>query len=446
MRVALRTIALASVLLGLVAIHVSKETRARRRVGPASAVDVRSRQGKTRLRLLTFWTEPYKTAFDQALAEFAAAHPSIEPVQEAVPATGTGNLTDMLKMQIAAGAPPDLFIMAAGELAGPFIDHGHVLALDDAYAAHGWRDRLVPWAVDAVRRDGKLWGVPFSTRAVAFFYRADIFRRLGLRPPRSYDELERLCEALKGHGIACLSLGGKFGWNTMRLLDYFIELGAGPELHDQLNRTEARWDRPEVVRAYGLLRRWIDRQWIMPGFLLLSPSDARMPFYRGQAALVLEGDWIEAVMKDDEQPKERIDFFIPPTGHQPERFSAFPQQLMIPAGSRNQAAAIAFLDWYTRPEVQRRYYPRLSLSTATVGVQPDPGHWPIQHRWRPIMDRAQTYLPTDQVFKTELMDAWFAVQDALVSGQVGPEEAGRRMQATIESWKRKQASPPEVSP
>lgn len=418
-----RAVPLLAVVAALIAIYASKTARSRpRAASPASGAQ---------LRVMTFWTEPYKTAFGELLAEFSRTHPGMTAVQEAVPAVGTGNMTDMLKMQIAAGDPPDLFIMATGELAGLFIDHGQVARLDDEYRAHGWARVLVPWAVEAVRRHGGLFGVPFSTRAVAFFYRADLFRRFGLAPPTTYAALERACAVLADNGVACLSLGGKFGWNTMRLVDYFLELSAGPALHDRLNRAEASWDCPEVVAAFGLLRRWIERGWILPGFLLLSPNDARVPFYRGKAAMVLEGDWMEAVMRDDEQPPDRIDVFIPPTDHEPERFSAFPQQLMIPATARHRTAAVAFLDWYMQPQVQRRYYPRLSLSTATLGVLPDAREWPIQHRWRQIMDRAQTYLPTDQLFGAELMDGWFQVQDALVTGQVTPEVAARRMQATI---------------
>ncbi len=31
----------------------------------------------------------------------------------------------------------------------------------------------------------------------------------------------------------CVSLGGKFGWHTMRVLDYFLEHHCGPAVHDQ---------------------------------------------------------------------------------------------------------------------------------------------------------------------------------------------------------------------
>ncbi len=52
----------------------------------------------------------------------------------------------------------------------------------------------------------------------------------------------------------------------MRLVDYLLEVTCGPELHDQLNALEVSWDRPEVVEAYKLYKKWIDNEWIVPGF------------------------------------------------------------------------------------------------------------------------------------------------------------------------------------
>ena len=79
--------------------------------------------------------------------------------------------------------------------------------------------------------------------------------------------------------------------------------------------------------------RWVNEQWLLPGFLSLAPDDARLPWYRGDAAMVFEGDWMEAVIKTDEQDIANFDFFLAPTGHTPLRFSAFPEQIMIASAS-----------------------------------------------------------------------------------------------------------------
>ena len=106
-------------------------------------------------------------------------------------------------------------------------------------------------------RDGKKWAVPRVVRGMGFWYRTDIFAANGIEVPTTYAEVEKACQTLKEQGIYALSLGGKFGWNTMRLTDYFLEMAAGPDGHDQLNRMEMSWDSPPVIEAFTLLRKWV---------------------------------------------------------------------------------------------------------------------------------------------------------------------------------------------
>jgi raffinose/stachyose/melibiose transport system substrate-binding protein len=254
--------------------------------------------------------------------------------------------------------------------------------------------------------------------------------------PTTYAEVEQACQTLKQQDIYALSLGGKFGWNTMRLTDYFLEMIAGPELHDQLDRLEERWDRPEVVAAYELLRKWVEQGWIVPDFLNVEPNDARLPWYQGAAAMVFEGDWMERSIKSDEQDIAKFDFFLPPTGHEPLRYSAFPEQIMIAKTSLHPDAAAEFIDWWISPEVQTKFLQELGGVTATIGVAADPNEWPLLHKWNQILESNRaTYPPTDTVFEKELMDAFFEVQDGVIAGQFSPEEGATLMQERAEEWK-----------
>ena len=45
----------------------------------------------------------------------------------------------------------------------------------------------------------------------------------GWTVPTTFAEQEELCGKMKEAGMYCVSLGGKFGWHTMRVLDYFLE-------------------------------------------------------------------------------------------------------------------------------------------------------------------------------------------------------------------------------
>jgi raffinose/stachyose/melibiose transport system substrate-binding protein len=390
------------------------------------------------LRMLTHLIPPARDTMNDLLRQFHSENPGIQVTQETFPGNGP-LLMEKLRTEILTGAAPDMFWLASGEIARPFIEAGYVADADPYYAQYDWKKILVPWAVEGLKYKGKLWGVPRATRAVTFWYRTDLFRHAGIQPPGSYAELEADCERLKADGKFCLSIGGKYGWNTMRLLDYLIEVAAGPELHEKLDHLQADWNCPQVVKAYSLLRRWIDKGWIVKGFLTLPPDDARLPWYQGEAAMVLEGDWMETVIRNDEQDIANFDFFIAPTDHIPLRVSGFPEQIMIASSCTHKEAAAAFLNWYIQPRVQNKYFMDLEGPTATLGVRPDPKLWPRTFKWRPILDRVSIYLPTDQELPNELMDDWYQIQDNLIAGRATPEQAAQQIGAATDRWKAEHA-------
>src|SRR3712207_9583731 len=83
------------------------------------------------------------------------------------------------------------------------------------------------------------------------------------RPPRStlfpYTTLFR---SILAAGTTPLATGGKYGWHLMRLYEYLLEHTAGPELHDKLLVGDESWDRPEVVEAFTLFKKWQDQKWM----------------------------------------------------------------------------------------------------------------------------------------------------------------------------------------
>lgn len=394
-------------------------------------------QDKTTLRFFTIFDAPTVERWTPVLEAYQAANPNVEIKLETVAGSGAAVYPDVLRTAMASGDPPDVFFMWGGSIAEPLIKAGQVEPLDAYYEKYGWASLVAPWTIDRVKVDGKLYGVPYHARGMGFWYRTDTYQELGLTPPKTYAELEAICAKLKEGGKYCASFGGKFGWHTMRLLDYFIEGTCGPEKHDQLNRLEASWDDQCVVAAYDRMKSWIDKGWLVPDFLNVAPNDARMPVYTGEAAMVFEGPWFEGVLKADEQAIDGYDFFLPPTDQEPARYSAFPEQWMIPAASKNKDAAAAFIDWITRAENQLKF-PEAFAGSATVGFKPDCTASPRECAWGEIIasDR-QTYPPTDQAFTKELMDSFFEIQDGIVAGRIAPADGAKQMQARAEAYKAK---------
>ncbi|MGV3491367.1 MAG: ABC transporter substrate-binding protein [Devosia sp.] len=392
-------------------------------------------QDKVTLRFANIFDAAGSERWEPVFADFMAANPNIEVRSESVAGSGAAVYPDVLRTSMASGDPPDVFFMWGGSIVKPFIAAGQAQVIDDLYTEKGWNERFPAWITDRLKQDGKQYGVPFKGQGMGLFYRKDLFEKAGITaPPTTYAELEGVCTKLKEAGIYCASTGGKFGWHVMRLVDYFIETSCGPEVHDQLNALTASWNQECVVGAYTKLRAWIDNGWLVPDFLNVAPDDSRIPVYQGNAAMVLEGPWFEGALQTNEQDVNLYGFFVPPTDHEPSRYSAFPEQWMISSGSKNREAAAVFIDYITSLETQQKF-PDAFGASATIGMKPDCAVWPLSCQINDILvsDRP-AYPPTDQAFEKELMDSFFEVQDGIVAGRLSPADGAALFQQRAEAW------------
>lgn len=397
-------------------------------------------QDKVALRFANIFDGPGSERWEPVLADFMATHPNIEIKSESVAGSGAAVYPDVLRTSMASGDPPDVFFMWGGSIVKPFITAGQVEVIDNVYAEKNWTERFPAWTVERLKQDGKLYGVPFHGQGMGLYYRKDLFEKAGVTVPTSYEELEGVCSKLKEAGVYCASTGGKFGWHVMRLVDYFIETACGPEVHDQLNALAASWDQPCVVDAYTKLRAWIDNGWLVPDFLNVAPDDSRIPVYQGNAAMVLEGPWFEPALVQNEQDTANYGFFVPPTNHEPSRYSAFPEQWMISSGSKHKAEAAVFIDYISKLETQQKF-PEAFGASATVGMTPDCTKWPLSCQITEIVQSDRpAYPPTDQAFEKELMDSFFEVQDGIVAGKLTPADGAKLFQQRADAWKAKQTS------
>ncbi len=372
------------------------------------------------------------------LDAFTAANPDITVTMETVAGSGAAMYPDMLRTAMASGDPADVFFMWGGTVAGPFINAGQVQPLNDIYAEYGWNDRFPPWIIDRLGVEGQIYGVPFHGQGMGFFYRKDIFDAHGLAIPTTYAEMENVCSTLIADGIHCATTGGKFGWHVMRLVDWMIETTCGPDIHDGLNALTESWDQDCVVAGYQKLSDWIANGWLVPDFLNVAPDDSRFAIYQGDAAMILEGPWFEPAITEAGVDPSVYGFFLPPTDHAPDRYSAFPEQWMISAGSENQEAAAKFIDFITSADTIKAY-PAAFGASATIGITPDCAALPLTCQIVEVVQSDRpAYPPTDQAFEKELMDSFFEVQDGIVAGQLTPSEGAALMQERAEAWKASQ--------
>lgn len=221
---------------------------------------------------VTFW-HAYGTgsaeevALTNLLAKAATDMPDVKINVLQVP---FNDIYNKYRTDVAAGSGPDMFI-APNDSLGDDARAGLVADITDLLA--GKLDGVNKLGVDGMSVEGKIYGVPESMKAVAFWYNKDLLAT----PPATTDELLKL---MKDGTPISISYGcyHDFGWFSAfggKIFDenWKVIADQGTGVVDALNFLKSMYD---VSKANGWPK---------------NDSEGLAPFVEGKMAAITNGNW-----------------------------------------------------------------------------------------------------------------------------------------------------------
>ncbi|GAA2998599.1 ABC transporter substrate-binding protein [Microbacterium aurantiacum] len=378
---------------------------------------------------LTESAESANAAIAQIVSDFEAENPDIEVVVEerAVDAH-----KDALRTTLGTNGAPDIFFSWAGPgLGGEFIDAGASLDLEPYYEQYGWADRFSDATMETVTQYGGYDGVPYTQRAEALFYNKDLFAEAGIdEVPTTYAELVDAADALAAAGITPIQFGGTVNWHVMRLLDSLLETECGADGYQALVTKQANWaDEQCVTAAFTEFETWTS-EYLNDGFISINNDESSALFFNGQAAMALEGDWFNQVIRDNGMDEATVGVFPFPTGT--DRIYGFNENNYITVNSEHPDEAARFLDYLTSDAAQAVFIEAFGSQSVNVDVQSDGGS-ELDQAWGPIFaDAAGVYMNNDQNLSLAETTEYWRIQNLVATGELDPAEAGATFQTFID--------------
>jgi raffinose/stachyose/melibiose transport system substrate-binding protein len=158
---------------------------------------------------------------------------------------------NVLKTKLNAGEATDIFGGQSGktDLVVQYDVEKNAVDLTGAE----WTKRIDPIALDQVSLNGKVYGTEiWDTIASNYFvvvYNKDIFTKLGLSAPKTYEEFKAACAKIKASGVAPIFEPISDGWHHVL---WFPMVGPryeelNPGLADQLNANKAKFADNETM-------------------------------------------------------------------------------------------------------------------------------------------------------------------------------------------------------
>ncbi|MFP3990532.1 ABC transporter substrate-binding protein [Streptomyces sp. E11-3] len=256
------------------------------------------------------------------------------------------------------------------------------VAWTSEFAAAGWiapleRDRFpldsfLPPVVDTATYQGKLYAVPYVTNAGMLLYRKDILDREGVRPPRTWAELERQASTLAPK----YGLDGYAG----QFLPYEgLTVNAVEAVHSAGGTIlEGEGERVTVNSAaaregIGFLARGVRDGWIAQEALTYKEEESRRAFQDGR--LLFLRNWPYAYVGasgPDSKVAGKIGAVSLPGRDGPGTSVLGGSNLAVGAHARHPDSAADLIAYLTSERVQRQVLTKGALPPVRAALYQDP--------------------------------------------------------------------------
>ena len=243
--------------------------------------------------VLTMWciateSDANRPAYENAIAEFEAAHPDIKIEWEAFE-----NQSYKTKIKAAMADPdslPDIFFTWAGAFLGDFVDMGNVYCLDDIYP--NFADSLPEVMTQNASYGGKKYGVPLTMNIVTLFANMDLLAQAGWdHVPETYEDLTACCDALVAAGITPFGCAGKETWCVTEYLEPIMEKTIGYEALNEVFAGRATWNDEGIAASVSTFQDMINGGYFDPNGMALGNDEVKANFIAGKYAFYQNGSW-----------------------------------------------------------------------------------------------------------------------------------------------------------
>lgn len=177
----------------------------------------------------------YRDAFEAVAQEYMKIHPDVDVRIQII---SVGGYATWIRTALAGGmeTAPDIYNFNFGSgfyESGKAINLQPYLDSENPYTGRRWRDSFEPQYLRMLAEGGDYPQIPLNYIEIGIFYNQEIFDRLGLDVPETWEEYMEVCQAIKDAGIIPVAMpgdkegywGGVVGWVVRLFTDaWFYDL------------------------------------------------------------------------------------------------------------------------------------------------------------------------------------------------------------------------------
>jgi raffinose/stachyose/melibiose transport system substrate-binding protein len=247
---------------------------------------------------LSWWNnatnQPLLGVYQSAIKGFEASHPNITITD--VPIQNELLQDTKIPLALEGNNPPNIYQQWGGGVLGQQVTSGKVDNItSDVSSWIGTISGAAGW-----QANGQQYGVPVDLHVVGFWYRKDIFAKVGITVPTTLAQLESDDAKLRAAGYAPIAVGSKDRWPDAFWWEYFALRDCTQSTVNSAIKGQS-FGAACFGQASTDMAAFLKTNPFQTGFLGTSSqqgagSSAGM-VASGKAAMELQGDWDPSVME-----------------------------------------------------------------------------------------------------------------------------------------------------
>ncbi|MBW6411129.1 ABC transporter substrate-binding protein [Clostridium weizhouense] len=312
--------------------------------------DTNSADGRERVEVFLSKAEAIGT-FKNLEAKFEEENPNIDIV-----ISSPAQAITVLKTRLVKNDVPDILTIAGEMNYGDFVDAG---ILEDLSNQKQIIDRVQPAYINVLKSlefepNNTLCGIPYACNAGGVVYNKDIFEKLNLKIPTTWDEFLNTAEKIKQSGITPFCFTLKDAWTSMPAWN---AITANTESDDFFNKRKNnqvtfKEEYKPVAEKISKLIDYGHNDNFGIGY-----NDGNVAFAQGNIAMMIQGNWvIPEILKIN--PESNLGMFVLPANNDPTKnnvVSGIDLLFSVPKDSKHKESAMKFLEFMTRSDSVAQY-------------------------------------------------------------------------------------------
>jgi raffinose/stachyose/melibiose transport system substrate-binding protein len=374
----------------------------------------------------TIWKE-------KIIPAFQAKHPDI--TVEFNP-TAPAEYNAALNARLEGGTAGDIITCRPFDPSLGIFEKGYLAPLNDLPSMAGFSDvAKSAWTTD----DGKTtFCVPMASVIHGFIYNTDIFKELGLEPPKTEEEFFAVLDKIKANGTYTpLVMGTNDQWEaaTMGFQNIGPNYWKGEDGRKALIDGSAKFTDAPYIDTFKTLAKWAP--YLGDGFQAQKYPDSQNLFGLGRGAIYPAGSWDISTFRGQNVPMGAFKPPLPAGATDCYISDHTDIGIGMNAKTANAADAKVFLDWIGSDEF------------ANIFANSLPGFFPLSSAKVTISDDvAQTFVGWRGECKSTIRNSYqilsrgtpnlenemWNVSAQVLNGTMTPEAAGAQLEDGLKKW------------